>query len=163
MSPRVLRSVLLAAVLALAATATAQSTARPGIRVQVTRIGSAGGWSGNAFVPVPPSRTTVTAGECPTYEGRGRAASGAVREVWLRMTSAAGTDVSLPMTASDTLGCGEVALELVLEDGSTLRPTMGSATVTLQPGDLHGHVTGTITNADGAPTTLVADFALRPR
>ena len=153
----------LAAFLAVATTAVAQSSARPGVRVQVTRIGSSGGWSGSAFVPIPPSRTTVTAGACPDYEGLGRSASGAVREVRVHLASRPGVERPLTLALGDAVGCGEARLEILLDDGSTLRPTVGSATVTLEAGDLHGRITGTITHTDGTPTTVVADFALRPR
>jgi hypothetical protein len=142
--------------LSLTASATAQSHARPGIEVQITTITSSGGSSRRAFILLPPSRTTTTAGpSCARYETLGRAASGPVREVRLRIEAVAGDQ-----TLSFGEGCGTLHLEVVLDDGRVLIPTVGSATLTLGPTDLHGDLTSTL-DEDGVPTTLVARLALR--
>lgn len=149
-----LSSILFA--LSLATTATAQSRARPGIEVQITAITSSGGSSRRAFVLLPPSRTTTTEGpSCTRYEALGRAASGPVREVRLRIEGTAGEQ-----TLSFGEGCGTVHLEVVLDDGRVLVPAVGSATLTVGPGDVHGELTSTL-DEDGVPTTLVARLALR--
>ncbi len=157
-----LRTAILSMLLALSltASATAQSHTRPGIEVQITTITSSGGSSRRAFVLLPPSRTTTTAGpSCTRYEALGRAASGPVREVRLRVEAVAG-DGAGDQTLSFGEGCGTLHLEVVLDDGRVLIPSVGSATLTLGPGDLHGDLTSTL-DEDGVPTTLVARLALR--
>ncbi len=158
-----LRTAILSMLLALSltASATAQSHTRPGIEVQITTITSSGGSSRRAFVLLPPSRTTTSAGpSCTRYEALGRAASGPVREVRLRVEAVAGEATSGDQTLTFGEGCGTLHLEVVLDDGRVLIPTVGSATLSLGPGDLHGDLTSTL-DEDGVPTTLVARLALR--
>lgn len=144
--------------LLLAPRVDAQSTARPGMRLLITTIAASGGASRSGFLLLPPSRTTVSEGACPTYEAVGRSPSGSIREVHLRIASPEGAELDLPFGE----GCGHVRLEVTLDDGTVLVPSVGRGTVSIAPGDVHGHLDATI-DTGGVPTTLVADFALRPR
>lgn len=159
MGPRRIPEALALACLLLASGATAQTTARPGIRVTVTRIGSEGGLSAASFLSIPPSRTTRVHGACEELSGTATALTGSVRGATLHLRAQPGDGQTLPIAES---GCGSVSLSLTMEDGSTLTPARGSATLTVDEGGARGHLTATIDEA-GVPTTVVADFALRPR
>lgn len=153
---------LLAVAGVLAASAGAQ-TVRRGVRVQVTTIEGGGGWSGTAFVSVPPSRLTVgTAPECRgvSVVGEGRNATGRIRSVRLELRGSVGERLELPIGVA---GCPGATLTLGLDDGSSVVADAGTVTTSLEAtGAAHGTFTATATSA-GAPLAIAGDLTFAPR
>lgn len=137
---------------------------RRGVRVQVTSIEGGGGWSGTAFVSVPPSRLTATPGsggcEGVVIVGEGRSTSGRIRTVRIELRGPALERVELPLGAD---GCLGARLVLGLDDGTSIEAEAGTVTTSLAlTGEAHGTFTAT-TIAGGTPLAIAGEITLAPR
>lgn len=144
-------------------TGVAQSLRR-GVRVRVTSIEGGGGWSGTAFVSVPPSRLTASpaTGGCDgvVIVGEGRSTSGRIRSLRIELRGPAVERVELPLGAG---GCVGASLTLGLDDGSSIEAEAGTVTTSLSAtGEAHGSFTAT-TMSGGTPLAIAGELTLAPR
>lgn len=129
--------------------------------MQVTTIDSGGGWSGTAFIPVPPSRVRSTTASCGVeIAGDGRITSGRIRTVHLELRGPLGGHNELPLGSAT---CPGATLTLGLDDGTSLVMETGTVTTSLaEDGEVHGTFTATITSG-ASPLAVTGDITLAPR
>jgi hypothetical protein len=138
-------------------------TPRPGMRLTVTRVAPAGGFTASAFLVVHASTITrASAPECGAgalrIEADGHDERGRVRAAHL----VAVVDADERAVAIGAAHCG-ASIELTLDDGSHLVAAHGTLRARLNGANgLDATLDSSVTDAAGVPTTITGRIVLAP-
>ena len=156
-----MRVVVLIVVLALASIGSAQS-ARPGMRLTVTRVAPTGGFTANGFLVV--HTTTIHRTPAPAcgvgamrIDAEGHDARGRIRSAHI-------VAIARAEEGAVDVGTGPYAarIEVALEDGA-LVVTRGTVRAHLVGGSgLDATLDGSVIDAAGVPTTVTGHIVLSP-
>ena len=149
-----------ASLLALASLAHAQS-ARPGMRLTVTRVARAGGFTTSSFLVVHTTTITRTpAPECGAgafrIDAEGHDASGRIRIGHL-------VAIARAEPQAIEIGAGACAsrIDLTLDDGAHIVPSRGTLrTLLVGANGLDATLEASVVDADGVATTVTGHIAL---
>jgi hypothetical protein len=157
-----MRTAIVMALLLAIGTAHAQS-ARPGMRLTVTRVAPSGGFTASGLLVVrAASITREPAPGCGAGAVRvtadGRDTRGRIRAAHLVAVAGA-----VAHSASVGSSHCDAQIALTLDDGSTVTLTRGSITAHLVNGTgLDATVDGSVVDAAGVPTTVTGHIVLSP-